>query len=222
MTASILIVEDEQKIAELLCDYMRIENYHPTHLDCGIGVVEFVRATPPDIIVLDLMLPGKDGHTICREIRTFSAVPIIMLTARVQEIDKLIGLDLGADDYVCKPFSPREVVARVRALLRRAAGRMAVSTAPIILDATRFFAIIGGKEMEFTPVEFRLLQTLLMQPGRVFSRNQLMDLLYTDHRVVSGRTVDSHVKNVRRKIVEAGGDESWLRSIYGVGYKIDW
>lgn len=227
---SILIVEDEPKIAALLRDYLCAEGYATTHLDRGDDVVAFVRGASdekaPDVVLLDLMLPGKDGLTICRELRRFSQVPIIMLTARVEEIDRLLGLELGADDYVCKPFSPREVVARVKALLRRedriASDHSAAQTGPIKLDAERFSASVGGRSLGLTPVEFRLLNTLSQQPGRVFSRNQLMDMLYVDHRVVSDRTVDSHVKNVRRKIVDAGGDEEWLRSIYGVGYKLEW
>jgi two-component system response regulator BaeR len=144
-----------------------------------------------------------------------------MLTARVEEIDRLLGLDLGADDYICKPFSPREVVARVKAILRRAGSR-GDSLAPIVLDAACFAATFAGKSLGLTPVEFRLLTTLATQPGRVYSRNQLMDILYVDHRIVSDRTVDSHVKNLRRKISDAGGSEEWLQSIYGVGYKIEW
>ncbi len=222
-THTILIVEDEPKIAALIRDYLHIEGYATTHLDNGGDVVDHVRASPPDCIVLDLMLPGRDGLTICRELRAFSDVPIIMLTARVEEIDRLLGLEMGADDYVCKPFSPREVVARVKALMRRAGAKPgAARVSPLTLDAERFAAGINGIPLELTPVEFRLLHTLAAQPGRVFSRNQLMDLLYVDHRVVSDRTVDSHVKNVRRKIIEAGGEEDWLRSIYGVGYKLEW
>jgi two-component system response regulator BaeR len=223
MSKTILIVEDEPKIAALLRDYLHADGYQTLHHDTGSGVVAAVRAAPPDAILLDLMLPGKDGLTICRELREFSSVPIIMLTARVEEIDRLLGLELGADDYVCKPFSPREVVARVKALLRRAARKEeGVAAGPITMDAERFSASVGEVSLGLTPVEFRLLSTLAAHPGRVFSRNQLMDLLYLDHRVVSDRTVDSHVKNVRRKIVDAGGEEDWLRSIYGVGYKIEW
>ena len=227
---SILIVEDEPKIAALLRDYLHADGYATTHLDRGDDVISFVRGAKgdraPDAVLLDLMLPGKDGLTICRELRAFTQVPIIMLTARIEEIDRLLGLELGADDYVCKPFSPREVVARVKALLRRedriAKDHSAADTGPIALDAECFAASVGGRSLGLTPVEFRLLNTLAQQPGRVFSRNQLMDLLYVDYRVVSDRTVDSHVKNVRRKIVDAGGDEAWLRSIYGVGYKLEW
>jgi two-component system, OmpR family, response regulator BaeR len=244
----ILIVEDEPKIAALVRDYLHADGYTTSWLASGSDAVEVVRNTPPDLIILDLMLPGKDGLSICREVRAFSVLPIIMLTARVEEIDRLLGLELGADDYICKPFSPREVVARVKACLRRAAmqsagggggggvdnvgmtaGGSASQTygglafqAPIKIDADRFSATLGSTKLDLTPVEFRLLTTLASQPGRVFSRNQLMDALYVDHRVVSDRTVDSHVKNLRRKVVEAGGEGEWLRSIYGVGYRIEW
>ena len=217
----IMIVEDEPKLASLLHDYLTAAGYTTQHHADGIDVVESVRRMPPDLILLDLMLPGTDGLSICREVRAFSTVPIIMLTARVEEIDRLLGLDLGADDYICKPFSPREVVARVKAILRRS-GAQGGGDAPIALDTERFAATITGKSLGLTPVEFRLLTTLAAQPGRVFSRNQLMDILYVDHRIVSDRTVDSHVKNLRRKITDAGGSEEWLQSIYGMGYKIEW
>jgi two-component system, OmpR family, response regulator BaeR len=221
--AEIMIVEDEAKIAALLHDYLAAAGYRTRCVAEGGGVVEEVRQTPPDLLLLDIMLPGVDGLTICREIRQFSNLPIILLTARVEEIDRLLGLELGADDYVCKPFSPREVVARVKVILRRVAAAGGPATAaPLLIDAERFSAALHGKPLDLTPVEFRLLSTLGEHPGRVFSRNQLMDILYVDHRVVSDRTVDSHVKNLRRKLVEAGGDEECLRSIYGVGYKLDW
>lgn len=217
----IMIVEDEPKLASLLHDYLTAAGYATQHHADGNGVVESVRSAPPDLMLLDLMLPGKDGLSICREVRAFSTVPIIMLTARVEEIDRLLGLDLGADDYICKPFSPREVVARVKANLRRS-GAQGSGDAPIALDAERFAATIAGKSLGLTPVEFRLLTTLAAHPGRVLSRNQLMDILYVDHRIVSDRTVDSHVKNLRRKIADAGGSEEWLQSIYGMGYRIEW
>ena len=217
----IMIVEDEPKLASLLRDYLTAACYTTTHFADGTDVVDSVRSAPPDLLLLDLMLPGKDGLSICREVRVFSTIPIVMLTARVEEIDRLLGLDLGADDYICKPFSPREVVARVKAILRRV-GSSPGTSAPITLDPDRFAATVADKSLGLTPVEFRLLTTLAAQPGRVFSRNQLMDILYVDHRIVSDRTVDSHVKNLRRKIADAGGSEEWLQSIYGVGYKIEW
>jgi len=217
----VLVVEDEPKIAALLRDYLVVSGYRVSVLENGSSAAAWVREHTPDAILLDLMLPGEDGLSICRGVRAFSAVPILMITARVEEIDRLLGLELGADDYICKPFSPREVVARVKAVLRRS--RPAPETAkvaPIELDEGRFEARVLGAPLELTPVEFRLLAKLMAQPGRVFSRQQLMDSLYRDHRVVSERTVDSHVKNLRRKLAEGGVDP--IASVYGVGYRLEW
>ena len=222
--AEILIVEDEPKIAELLGDYLRQAGYATHVIDNGDAVDAWVRDNNPDIVLLDLMLPGKDGLTVCRELRSHTEVPIIMVTARVDEIDRLLGLELGADDYVCKPFSPREVVARVKALLRRIEITRSGSEAPyrgLSMDADRFAASIDDRPLDLTPVEFRLLALLAGQPGRVFSREQLMDRIYLDGRVVSDRTVDSHVKNVRQKIQDVIGKDDLIRSIYGVGYKLE-
>ncbi len=219
-TPHVLIVEDEPKLAALLRDYLAASGYRVDVLDTGRGAVDWIRAHAPDVILLDLMLPGEDGLAICRGVRTFSAVPILMVTARVEEIDRLLGLELGADDYICKPFSPREVVARVKAVLRRAAGTAPAPEAAVVLDEERFEARIGGRPLVLTPVEFRLLRKLAGQPGRVFSRAQLIEALYEDHRVVSDRTVDSHVKNLRRKIAEVGHDP--ISAVYGVGYRFEW
>jgi len=180
-------------------------------------VVPWVRAQAPDLILLDLMLPGRDGLEICRDLRSFSDVPIIMVTAKVEEIDRLIGLDLGADDYVCKPFSVRELVARVRAILRR---RHTPSNA-LVLDDERHVAALDGRALDLTPVEFRLLRALASAPGRVFARERLLERLYEDHRVVTDRTVDAHVKNLRRKLEEVRPGEELVRSIYGVGYTLE-
>jgi two-component system response regulator BaeR len=163
------------------------------------------------------MLPGRDGLDICRELRTFSDVPIVMVTARVEEIDRLIGLDLGADDYVCKPFSARELVARVKAILRRPR----TASTGLVLDEERHLALLDGRTIDLTPVEFRLLRTLAAAPGRVFSRNRLLEHLYADHRVVTDRTVDAHIKNLRRKLEEVRPGQELVRSIYGVGYKLE-
>jgi two-component system response regulator BaeR len=216
----VLVVEDEPKIAALLRDYLAASGYHVSVLERGDGAVEWIREHAPEIVLLDLMLPGSDGLAICRGVRAFSNVPIVMVTARIEEIDRLLGLELGADDYICKPFSPREVVARVRAVLRRASAPAAGESSPIQLDEERFEARVNGKPLTLTPVEFRLLRKLVAQPGRVFSRTQLIDALYLDHRVVSDRTVDSHVKNLRRKLADAGVDP--IASVYGVGYRFEW
>jgi two-component system, OmpR family, response regulator BaeR len=176
-----------------------------------------VRTHTPELILLDLMLPGRDGLEICRELRGFSDVPIIMVTAKVEEIDRLVGLDLGADDYVCKPFSPRELMARVKAILRRGRG----TAAGLVLDEKAHRAELDGRSVELTPVEFRLLRALAAAPGRVFPRERLLERLYEDHRVVTDRTVDAHVKNLRRKLEEVRPGEDLVRSIYGVGYKLE-
>jgi two-component system response regulator BaeR len=218
--AHVLIVEDEPKIAALLADYLAASGFRASVLGTGEGAVEWIRTHAPDAVLLDVMLPGSDGFAICRGVRAFSNVPILMVTARVEEIDRLLGLELGADDYIVKPFSPREVVARVRAVLRRAQPPSPGTEPSIHLDEERFEARVQGKALALTPVEFRLLRKLVAQPGRVFSRAQLIDSLYVDHRVVSDRTVDSHVKNLRRKLAECGVDP--VASVYGVGYRFEW
>jgi two-component system response regulator BaeR len=218
--AHILVVEDEPKIAALLRDYLVAAGYRVSVLDSGAGAADWIREQAPDAVLLDVMLPGEDGLAVCRGVRAFSNVPILMVTARVEEIDRLLGLELGADDYICKPFSPREVVARVRAVLRRVANAMLPAAAPVELDEVRFEARVQGRPLTLTPVEFRLLRKLVAQPGRVFSRAQLIDALYEDHRVVSDRTVDSHIKNLRRKLVGMGIDP--ITSVYGVGYRFEW
>ncbi|HSH43118.1 MAG TPA: response regulator [Arenicellales bacterium] len=220
MSRRILIVEDEPQLAELLADYLRAADFEPSVLHDGREVVPWVRSHTPDLILLDIMLPGEDGMSVCRELRRFSDVPIVMVTARVEEIDRLLGLELGADDYICKPFSPREVVARVKAILRRS-GPAARQTPGLQIDRQAYRASIDGRELDLTPVEFRLLATLAEHPGRVFSRSQLMDQLYQDNRVVTDRTVDTHVKNLRRKMAAVRPDEELIRSVYGVGYRLE-
>ncbi len=216
----VLIIEDEPKLAALLHDYLGASGYRVSVLDSGAGAIDWVRTHAPDAILLDISLPGEDGLSICRGVRAFSGVPILMVTARVEEIDRLLGLELGADDYICKPFSPREVVARVKAVLRRAASHSALPPpSAIVLDEERFEARVHGRALALTPIEFRLLRKLAGQPGRVFSRAQLIEALYEDHRVVSDRTVDSHIKNLRRKLVELGEDP--ISAVYGIGYRFE-
>jgi two-component system response regulator BaeR len=217
----ILIVEDEPKLARLLADYLAADGFATRCIDDGNAAVLDVRKNDAALMLLDLMIPGKDGLAVCREVRAFSDIPIIMVTARVDEIDRLLGLELGADDYVCKPFSPREVVARVRAVLRRVAPAPGGTADRLVIDESRFEITLDGKRMELTPVEFRLLRTLAAVPGRIYSREQLLDCLYQDRRVVLDRTVDSHVKNVRRKLAEIAPADELIRSIYGVGYKLE-
>lgn len=218
-TSPILIVEDEPKLAALMQDYLVAAGYSTVCLDNGLQVVPTVRAQTPRLILLDLMLPGRDGMQICQDLRGFSAVPIIMITARVEEVDRLLGLDLGADDYICKPFSPREVVARVKAILRRGP-QLLVSSAPrLLIDEAQYRASIDGIALDLTPLELRLLSTFARSAGRVFSRDQLLDKIYSDHRVVTDRTVDSHIRNLRRKLEQACPGETPIESLYGVGYR---
>lgn len=217
----ILIVEDEPKIAALLEDYLRAKGGYETRvLDRGDTVMDSVRTAPPALVLLDLMLPGLDGVEVCKQIRRESQVPIIMVTARVDEIDRLLGLELGADDYICKPFSPREVVARVKAVLRRAGAPQAGDERDgLEIDEEKFSARFEGKLLNLTPVEFSLLRALSAHQGRVFSRDQLMNEMYSDYRVVSDRAVDTHVKNLRRKLDEVSGGRELIESVYGLGYR---
>ena len=219
--APIFIVEDEPKLAKLLSDYLGAAGYRSRWFADGSEVVESARAHPPRLILLDLMLPGVDGLTICQTLRGFTDVPIVMVTARVEEIDRLLGLELGADDYVCKPYSPREVVARVKAVLRRTQrAHDPTVIGRLVVDEERHAAMLDGNSLDLTPVEFRLLKALAAEPGRIVRRDRLVSKLYTDHRVVADRTVDTHVKNLRRKLAQAGGEDV-VRSIYGVGYKLE-
>ncbi len=222
MADRILIVEDEPKIAELLRDYLVKDGYDAALIERGDAVEEWVRTHGADLVLLDLMLPGKSGLEVCKGLRTFSDASIIMVTARVEEIDRLLGLELGADDYICKPFSPREVVARVRAVLRRAKRRGLPSESNLVLDEEGYKASIGGEDLDLTAVEFQLLRVLAARPGRIYSRDQLMDAMYHDERIVSDRTVDSHVKKLRKKISEVLPDREVIHSVYGVGYKYEW
>ncbi|MBZ5486080.1 response regulator [Halomonas aquamarina] len=225
---TLLIVEDEPKIARLMDDYLTSHGYRVTTLGHGDEVLPWLAEHSPELILLDVMLPGKDGLTLCREIRnTWPAIAIIMVTAKVEEVDRLLGLELGADDYICKPFSPREVVARVKAVLRRSQALAEQSSpnhqrdaaAPVTLDEDGWQALANGQDLGLTAVEFQLLRVMMQSPGRIFSREQLMDHMYRDNRIVSERTVDSHIKKLRKKITEALPEQEIIRSVYGVGYK---
>jgi two-component system response regulator BaeR len=219
MAQTILIVEDAKELAQLLSDYLEQAGFTTHCLFRGDTVIDWVKAHHPDLILLDIMLPGKDGVDICREIRQFSVTPIIMVTARVEERDRLLGLDTGADDYVCKPFSPREVVARVKAVLRRVVDKVP-NNGLLQLDKEKYQARINGKTLSLTVVEYNLLALLAEYPGRVFSRSQLIENIYQDQRVVSDRTVDSHVKKLRKKISEVH-DRELIHAVYSAGYKYD-
>lgn len=226
----ILIVEDEPKIAELLQKYLQNAGYNTHWIDNGSKVAAWVRMEHPALILLDLMLPGKDGLDVCKEIRQFDNVPIIMLTARVEEIDRLLGLELGADDYICKPFSPREVVARAKAVLRRGqitpasnepSGETMADSGVLVLDRNRLTVRAGTNEISLTLVEYELLDTLYQQPGRIFGRDHLMTKVYSDNRIVSDRTIDSHIKKLRKKLSEILPAQELIHSVYSVGYKFE-
>jgi len=217
----ILIVEDEPKLAALQRDYLQQAGFRTELLNDGLAVIPWLRLHTPGLILLDLMLPGRDGLELCKEIRSFSQVPIIMVTARVEEIDRLLGLELGADDYICKPFSPREVVARVKAVLRRSGGGAPAAEAGLQLDAEGYRALLDGRDLELTAVEFNLLAYLAARPGRIYTRSQLMDAIYPDRRVVTDRTIDSHIKKLRKKIAAVSPANELIRSVYGVGYKYE-
>jgi len=219
---NILIVEDEAKLATVLVDYLKAAGYVPTWVDDGEAAVTVAAELSPDLILLDLNLPKMDGIEVCRAIRNFSVAPIIMLTARVEEVDRVLGLDAGADDYVCKPFSPNELVARVRATLRRAQWPADKPVVPgLSLDEDNFVARVNGTALNLTPVEFRLLMTLMKARGRVFSRAQLLDLVYSDYRDITDRAIDSHVRNLRSKLRKALPGTELIHSVYGVGYKFE-
>ena len=217
--ARILIAEDEPKIARLLADYLAQAGHESETVGEGDRVQAAIAENRPDLLVLDIMLPGKDGLAILRELRRDSTLPVIMLTARVEEIDRLLGLELGADDYICKPFSPREAVARVQAVLRRSLPDAPAD--PFTLDEAAQRIRYRGRPLPLTTTEYRLLQAMLARPGRVYSRDQLLDLIHDDLRDVTDRVVDSHVRNLRRKLEDIAPGQSFIHSVYGAGYRFE-
>jgi two-component system, OmpR family, response regulator BaeR len=232
MTAPLWIVEDDAHIADMLDNYLQAQGFATRIFGNGQQALSCLQADPSSaqLLLLDVMLPGLDGMQVCRQLRAFSAVPVIMLTARIDEIDRLLGLELGADDYICKPFSPREVVARIKALLRRASPSTlltapgASALAGFAVDEAGQRGLYQGQSLKLTPVEFRLFNTLMGRPGHVFSRARLLDGLHDDWRDVSDRAIDTHIKNLRRKMeqVQAHAAEGvGISSVYGVGYRLD-
>lgn len=221
VSSNILIVEDEPKLAGLLADYLRAAGFGPSCIDDGAKVIPWVQEHKPDLILLDLMLPGLNGIEICKGIRSFARVPIIMVTARIEELDRILGLELGADDYICKPFSPREVVARVKAVLRRVSDGQPFRMPGLVLDERSYKAALNGRALDLTAVEFKLLQFLAANPGCIYDRQQLMNRIYPDERSVSDRTIDSHIKKLRRKIAAVDPEAKLIHSVYGVGYKFE-
>ncbi|WP_306396661.1 response regulator [Telluria beijingensis] len=218
MSTDIMIVEDEPELASIIADYARAADYQPTVFGDGAEALAAIRRAPPSLVVLDLMLPGLDGLALCREVRAFSSLPIIMVTARVEEVDRLLGLDTGADDYLCKPFSPRELMARIKAILRRAGN---VAAPAFTLDAAARRIALHGQPLDLTPSEYAILAALARHPGQVLSRAQLLDAASADNLEANDRAIDSHVKNLRRKIEAVAPGLEAIRSIYGLGYRCD-
>jgi len=219
----IVIVEDELDIASVVQDYLRHAGYETTHFADGQSALDHLIASPPELTLLDIMLPRLDGIEVLRRAREHTSHPIIMLTARIEEVDRLLGLELGADDYVCKPFSPRELVARVRAVLRRTVppddrSQARHGTPGLVLDDVHWRASLEGTPLNLTRREFGLLQVLSRHPGRIFSRARLLELAYDDTMDVTERAIDSHVKNLRRKLGAVTPSHDWIRSVYGVGF----
>ena len=223
MTQTILVVDDEVRIVQLVRDYLERAGFAVLTAHDGQAALALARIEQPDLIVLDLMLPGMDGLDVCRRLRQVSGVPIIMLTARVEEADRVVGLELGADDYVTKPFSPRELVARVRSTLRRASGQVGpaalIRAGDVELDTDSLVVSVGGEPVDLTSTEFQLLATLARQPGRIFSREQLLEALHGVAFEGYDRSIDSHVKNIRRKIEPDTRQPRYIQTVYGVGYR---
>jgi len=220
MTATILIVEDEADLAAIVADYVTAAGHHAEVIANGREALERVRRAPPELIVLDLNLPELDGLALCQAVRAFFSVPIIMTTARVQEIDRLLGLDTGADDYLCKPYSPRELVARIGAVLRRAQPREA-GTAKLRIDEATRTVHVATHAVPLTATEYNLLAAMARRPGAIFSRAQLLDLAGRDSLEVTDRSIDSHIKNLRRKLARALPGVEPIQSVYGLGYRFE-
>jgi two-component system response regulator BaeR len=220
MNQHVLIVEDESNLAQLMHDYLKVENISSNIIANGSEVISFVENNAIDVILLDIMLPEKDGITLCKEIRMFSDVPIIMTTARVDEIDRILGLEIGADDYVCKPYSPRELVARVKVHLRKAT-KTSTQSENLKLNDDYLTVSKGDNKIDLTFVEYNLLKKLQQAQGRIFNRDQLMDSIYDDGRIVSDRTIDSHIKKIRKKLKALDSEQEYIHSIYGCGYKFE-
>lgn len=225
---TILIVEDEPDLAALLKQYVENSGYSGHVIGNGLDAEHWLQNNSAALIVLDLMLPGKSGLDICRNIREKSAVPIIITTAKIEEIDRLVGLELGADDYICKPYSPREVIARIKSVLRRSSlmaqelkSETDSKASAIKIDTNSLHIEVKGKRIELTKIELNLFKLLFDQPGKIFSRQHILDNIYHDYRIVSDRTVDSHIKKLRKKLHEAIPELELIKSIYGVGYKFE-
>ena len=220
MSASILIVEDEADLSSVMADYVSAAGYSARVIADGSEALASLQRSVPDLIVLDIMLPNLDGLALCKAVREFSEVPIIMVTARVQEIDRLLGLETGADDYLCKPFSPRELVARIKAILRRS--RKPHDEAKLVeIDEAARSVRIRAQLLDLTPTEYCLLAAMAQRSGTIYSRTQLLDLVSGDNLDVADRAIDSHIKNLRRKIAAVLPDAEVIHSVYGLGYRFE-
>jgi len=224
MSRTILVVDDEPRIVELARDYLEHAGFRVITANDGRAALDLVRHDRPDLIVLDLGLPGLDGLDVTRELRRDSSIPIVMVTARDDELDKLLGLELGADDYLTKPFSPRELVARVKAVLRRTDRPTdpsdVIRVGDLQLDVPRMRTEVAGRSIDLTPTEFTLLATLARQPGRIFTRSQLLDALHGVAFESYERAIDSHIKNLRRKLEPDPRQPRFVLTVYGVGYRL--
>jgi two-component system response regulator BaeR len=219
----ILIIEDDEKIAAALKEHLEASNYIASILTRGGKAVDTIRATEPDLVLLDIMLPDVNGISICREVRQFSRVPIIMITARVGVGDRLLGLEVGADDYICKPFIPKEVVARVKALLRRAypdSEENKLVLGAIVMDEKKRQVTVGESDIKLTPIEYQLLRVMMCQPDHVFTRNDFISKIQGGNYKGYDRTIDNHIKNLRKKIKTHASGQEMIHTVYGIGYKI--
>ncbi len=224
--ARVLVVDDESRIVEMARLYLERDGHDVSTASDGQEAIERFRAVRPDIVVLDLMLPLIDGFEVCRRIRAESGIPVIMLTARTEEVDKLVGLELGADDYMTKPFSPRELAARVRAVLRRSNPQEPATpdrsvVGALVVDGAAHEARCGSRLLDLTPTEFRILAVLAAQPGRVFTREQLLDAALGERATGYDRSIDAHIKNLRRKLRPADGPGCGIATVFGVGYRLE-
>ena len=215
----VLVVEDEREIAAQVAKYITREGFRPIVLNSGEHVIETVKQELPDIILLDVMLPVKDGVTCCREIREFSEIPIIMLTAKKTEDDRIVGLQAGVDDYVCKPFSAKELMLRIQAILKRSGIENKVESSALQLDKNGFFLRFNHKEVKLTNLEFSLLNLLKQKPGRIYSREQIIELAYKNEPDISDRAIDSHIKNIRKKLRSLDLEGNVIETIYGAGFR---
>jgi len=221
---TILVVDDDHKLVSLLRMYLERERFQVIAAYDGAQALDLFEKTRPGFVILDVMLPRVDGIAVCRQIRKTSSVPVLMLTARVEEVDKLVGLSMGADDYVTKPFSPRGLFARVRAILRRTAAhapaQVRLVRGPLVIDVDRHEVSVRGREVRLTPIEYKLLQALMEFPGRVFTRDQLLTHVYAfDETVVTDRTIDVHIGKLREKLGDDPARPQYIQTVRGVGYK---